>query len=619
MTAELRLPRDHVAYALEPQSWERGPKRACRCGRAILRSSVEQRRGKCDICILEEQAPKDVVIEYPDGTRSDGPEAVERRERVDERRREETERELLEEAEEWGPDDLLAAEPFAGAGGLSLGLDRAGFAHVWAGEMAKHACATYRAAFPDVRLLEGKVTGDEDLGIPVGRLDLLAGGPPCQPFSNAGDKLGNFDPRDGFPLFLKLVERYQPRAILIENVKGLAMKRHEDYLNAIASSLVSAKYNLHVRVLQAADYGVPQRRERLFIVGFRDHAAWEAFAWPEPTHSLEALVEAKYLDGSYAQEHGLPDFDEEDAVRYEAATLKLLRRTTPPRAGSTSRAAWDAAQAALALQPWVTVREALGELVREYLPGETTHTPPVPGQLDAELVDVGRGGQAMYDSGTSRHKSLLYKNTRPDCPADTVSAAAEQKGSEHCARISLLVKNGDDRAWAEETVDGPSRTMTTRPDRETQLVVRNLGAGDGLGARIDDVAPTVPADAAGQSGLAAMDASEVHEWTGGDDTTEPGRVHRRPGVVLRRLSHAEVARLQSFPDDYPWQGPSTAVYRQIGNAVPPLLAEQLGAAVASALSATPRTEVELTPEPELAPEPEPAPPQKRKKKPRALV
>ena len=198
--------------------------------------------------------------------------------------------------------------------------------------------------------------------------------------------------------------------------------------------------------------------------------------------------------------------------------------------------------------------------MREYEPGETTHMAPVPGQLDAELVD---------------------KNTRPDCPADTVSAAAEQKGSEHCARIAL--------------------------------VVRNLGAGDGLGARVDDVAPTVPADAAGQTGLAAMDASTVVEWTGSEGTTEPGRVHRRPGVVLRRLSHAEVARLQTFPDDWPWRGPSTAVYRQIGNAVPVLLAERVGEAIAEALRQAPRA-VTAPPEPTITEQP-----QKRKKKPRPLL
>ena len=415
---------------------------------------------------------------------------------------------------------LTVAEPFCGAGGLSLGLHAAGFRAIWAGEMDKHACVTHRRAFPGVPLFEGKCTGEETLDIEPGELSLLAGGPPCQPFSNAGDRLGEWDPRDGFPLFLRLIERYRPRAIFMENVKGLLARRHTDYVAQILASLTNLGYRTEVRVLQAADFGVPQRRERAIFVGFREDLP---FVWPKPTHSLEALVAQKYPDALTSGE--IP----KDATRYEAAALRILSRAEP-RAGTTTHAAWLAAQDAIALKPWVTVREALGDLVREYEPGKTLHTPPVAGSVNVELIDAGRGGH--YDTEVaSRVKSLLYKNTRPDVPADTVSAAAEQKGSEHCARVAL--------------------------------VVRNLGAGDGLGARADDVAPTVPAKVAGQSGLAAMDA--------------------RPSTILRRLSHAEVARLQSFPDAHPWGGPSTAIYRQIGNAVPPPLGEAVGRSIAAAL------------------------------------
>jgi site-specific DNA-cytosine methylase len=483
------------------------------------------------------------------------------------------------------------AEPFCGAGGLGLGLESAGFDHVWAGEMDRYASATYARAFPGVPLVARALTGDEELPA----CDLIAGGPPCQPFSNAGNRLGELDPRDGVQIMLKLIERNRPRAVLIENVKGLLAGRHSDYFQLIIDRLNDAGYGVHHKLLQAADYGVPQRRERVFIVAFRELGALKSFRWPEPTHSLEALVAHKLNEGI---------FDEATAPRYERAAFRRMYDSgwfklwpRPPK-----------------LRPWITVREVLGDLIYEFLPGETTHRPPVHGELDAELLDIGRGGSAGTP-GTSREKSLLYKTTQPDSVADTVSAAAEQKGSEHCARIALKVKNGRFRmseqpidgpcstvsaSWAKEQPqitlrqwNGPYRTVversidgpSTQPSTENipQLVVRNLGAGDGLGARPDDVAPTVPAGAAGQSGLALMDAATEHEWVGSEDTSEPGRVHRRPGVIVRRLAPVEVGRLQSFPDDWPFQGPRTSVYRQIGNAVPPVLADAVGRAVMRAL------------------------------------
>jgi site-specific DNA-cytosine methylase len=466
---------------------------------------------------------------------------------------------------------MRVAEPFCGGGGLGLGLESAGFDHVWAAEADPHACRTYAAAFPSVPIVHRKLDGTEILP----ECDLIAAGPPCQPFSNAGNKLGELDERDGVQILLQLVARTQPRAVLIENVKGLLAARHSNYFQWIIDSLNDAGYGVHHKLLQAADYGVPQRRERVFIVAFRELGPLRHFRWPEPTHSLEALVARKLKQGI---------FDEAQAPRYERAAFKRMLA----RWQSKRDRFYDGP-----LKPWRTVRDALGDLLQEYLPGETTHMPPVRGHVDVELVDVGRGGTAGAPN-TSREKSLLYKLTQPDTPADTISAAAEQKGSEHCVRVALQVKdqpqvtlrqwNGPYRTVVERGIDTPA----TQPSTENipQLVIRNLGAGDGLGAGLDDVAPTVPAGVAGQSGLAAMDASTVHEWIGSADTSEPGRVHKRPGMILRRLAPVEVARLQSFPDDWPFQGPRTAIYRQIGNAVPPVLADAVGRAVKRALEET---------------------------------
>ena len=465
---------------------------------------------------------------------------------------------------------MRAVDLFAGAGGLSEGLRVAGFDVVGAYEANAHACATHAAAHPETAVHCGALTGHETLPSDI---DLLVGGPPCQPFSGAGLKLGEHDPRDGYPIVLRLLETHQPRAVLLENVKGILAARSRPYFGRVLAALRERGYRVDFRCLQAADYGVPQRRERVFIVALRDDEDFARWRWPAPTHSLHALVAAKYLHGG---------FDESTATRYETAAIRLLRRKAP-RSGSRARLTWEAAQAGLGRLPWVTVRHALGDLVHEYLPGRTLHTPPIAGHIDAQLIDEGAGGH--YEGG-SRAKSLLYKQMRPDVPSPTISAAAEQKGSEHCSRIALRVKNGRYRT----SLVGQAEVMPTVPasyakDRP-RVVVRNLGAGDGLGARVDDVAPTVPATRGGQVGLAVYDADSVREWVGSEGTTEPGRVHRRPETVLRRLSIAEVAALQTFPADYPWQGPVTAQYRQIGNAVPPRLAEHLGHALMRALEGT---------------------------------
>lgn len=486
---------------------------------------------------------------------------------------------------------IRAVDLFAGAGGLSHGLGLAGVRVVEAYEANGYACATHQAAHPETAVRVGFLTGGEDL--PAG-LDVLAGGPPCQPFSSAGLGLGEHDPRDGYPIVLRLLERHAPRAVLLENVKNLLSPRQRPYFDRVLAALEARGYHTDWRLLQAADYGVPQRRERVFIVAFRDEADLAAWQWPEPTHSLHALVLRKYGRAQYAED-GTMVFDvPADATRFERAAARLMARKAP-RKGTKARARWDAAwQAARRRLPWVTVREALGDLVMEYEPGPTLHRPPTRAAeaRDVELVDEGRGGH--YDSAETRAKSLLYKRTRPDVPADTVQAAAEQKGSEHAARIALRDRGGwhggDPSKLRDTSIDGPSPAVLGQWAKEPpKLVVRNLGAGDGRGADADFVAPTVPAKVGGQSGLAAMDAGTTHEWTGSEGTTEPGRVHRRPSIILRRLHVEECATLQSFPRDYPWQGPVTARYRQVGNAVPPMLAEALGRALVRVLDPVSRT------------------------------
>ena len=173
---------------------------------------------------------------------------------------------------------MKAIDLFAGAGGLSLGLKNAGWDVVAAVEVDKYAVATHHQNFPNAKGIRCDVR-DVDWSKFRG-IDLVAGGPPCQPFSVSGKQMGKEDLRDMVPEFVRIVSEVQPNAFIMENVKGLASVKFKDYLNKAIDDLKALGYNVHHTVLNSADYGVPQFRERLFIVGLRDGE----FKFPKPTH-----------------------------------------------------------------------------------------------------------------------------------------------------------------------------------------------------------------------------------------------------------------------------------------------------------------------------------------------
>jgi DNA (cytosine-5)-methyltransferase 1 len=177
--------------------------------------------------------------------------------------------------------ELTSVEICAGAGGQALGLHWAGFAHSAVVEIDRDACETLRLNKGDEwKVIEADVRdfdGKEFHGI-----DLFAGGVPCPPFSIAGQQRGADDERDLFPEALRLVEEIKPRAVLLENVRGLASKRFDDYRSEILRKLSSLGYVPWWDLVQASEHGVPQLRPRFILVAIQERWA-ENFRWPEPS------------------------------------------------------------------------------------------------------------------------------------------------------------------------------------------------------------------------------------------------------------------------------------------------------------------------------------------------
>jgi len=173
--------------------------------------------------------------------------------------------------------ELTAIDLFAGAGGLSEGLREAGFTSLYANELVPTYARTYAVNHPntivdseDIRGVNAAAVRDR-LGLKKGELDLIAGGPPCQGFSINAPKRSSDDQRNHlFREYLRFVEEFQPRAVLIENVPGLVSFGGGATLEAIIESLGALGYKADVQILYAPHYGVPQTRWRTIIIGLRD-------------------------------------------------------------------------------------------------------------------------------------------------------------------------------------------------------------------------------------------------------------------------------------------------------------------------------------------------------------
>jgi DNA (cytosine-5)-methyltransferase 1 len=223
---------------------------------------------------------------------------------------------------------MHSLELFSGAGGLALGLEQAGFNHVQLIEQNVNAYQTLRSHFGTERVLQADITA-YDFSIHK-NIDLIAGGPPCQPFSIGGNHQGSTDERNLFGQAIRAVAQLQPKGFVLENVRGLLRPMFQDYFEYLCLRLTfpthlttecwntdlqtlrhisrylypEVQYNVTYAVLNAADFGVPQNRERVFLVGLRADLEQD-FVFPTPTHSRERLLWEMNTSLEYWTRHGL--------------------------------------------------------------------------------------------------------------------------------------------------------------------------------------------------------------------------------------------------------------------------------------------------------------------------
>lgn len=173
---------------------------------------------------------------------------------------------------------MNSIEICAGAGGQALGLELAGFDHLNLVELEPRACETLLLNRPSWVVKQGDVKDYSALHF--SGVELLAGGVPCPPFSKAGKQLGHADERDLFPEALRLVDECRPRAVMLENVRGLLDPLFAAYRQDIISYLEKQGYRAEWRLLNAKDFGVPQLRPRAILVAI-ERGISEFFSWPE--------------------------------------------------------------------------------------------------------------------------------------------------------------------------------------------------------------------------------------------------------------------------------------------------------------------------------------------------
>lgn len=281
---------------------------------------------------------------------------------------------------------MKSIELFAGAGGLALATANAGFHHDAVLEWNPNACATLRRNKDDgLPQLSGAQILEGDVSVVsfekyAGMIDLVSGGPPCQPFSIGGKHAGMDDKRNMFPHAIRAVREVAPKAFIFENVKGLLRENFSNYYEYIIHQLTYPEmvrkgdeewtdhlarlektatkgsksglhYNVIFQLLDAADYGVPQHRNRVLIVGIRSDLKLE-FSFPQQTHEEDGLLYDMWVTGSYWDRHMISAKKRPVIPASKRRKVESLRSLFPD----------------MLLPAWKTVRDAIADLP-EIAPG----------------------------------------------------------------------------------------------------------------------------------------------------------------------------------------------------------------------------------------------------------
>lgn len=292
---------------------------------------------------------------------------------------------------------MKSLELFSGAGGLAKGLELSGFRHVAFIEYNRDACRTLKVNFDGSKVFEGDVQNFNFHELEY--VDIVAGGPPCQPFSLGGKHKSHNDHRDMFPNAIRAIEILKPKVFIFENVKGLLRSSFKDYfeyiilrlsfpsktnrpgiswqahldeLRKLKPSSVSNAYHVSWKLLNAADFGVPQTRERVFIVGVQSEVNSQ-FSFPSPTHSVQRLLWDKHVTGEYWERHNIPENQREYVSQsLERKILKLKQ---------------DHALFEPEHLPWQTIRDTLSGI-------------PNPTAIHAIKDHIFKGGARSYPGHT---------------------------------------------------------------------------------------------------------------------------------------------------------------------------------------------------------------------------
>jgi DNA (cytosine-5)-methyltransferase 1 len=368
--------------------------------------------------------------------------------------------------------DLEVVEICAGAGGQSLGLERAGFEHALAVELDPAACATLRANRPGWKVAEGDAA-DPELWRPSDYRDvaLLAGGVPCPPFTVAGRQLGAADERDLFAWAVELCGIIRPRALLLENVRGLSTSRFSAYRQHVLDRLAELGYVPGWRLLHASDFGVPQLRPRTVLVALRPQdAPW--FRWPSPSPHPPATVGQTVGDLMAAR--GWPG---------AAAWARRADRIAPTIVGGSKKHGGADLGPTRAKQAWAELGvDGLG--VADEAPSASAD-PALTPRLTCEMVTRLQGWQDEWGWRFSGLKTARYRqigNAFPPPVAEAVGtairSALEHAGPPQSAGAMLpvhdpvfrVLRSRDDFLTARQIADlAPGVSAVAVPGRLRQL------------------------------------------------------------------------------------------------------------------------------------------------------